>query len=144
MKTLERVKTTFDLPIVTDVHEAYQCESGGRITNIIQIPTFLCHQTDLLESAAKTGRIINIKKGQFCASSVLVNSAEKVILAGNLNVMVCERGTMFGYNDLIVDTKVTLLHGNHIRGFAHSLLPLTKIIAACICPLNLWWSQCLK
>jgi 2-dehydro-3-deoxyphosphooctonate aldolase (KDO 8-P synthase) len=105
LKILERVKTTFDLPIVTDVHEAYQCESVGRIADIIQIPAFLCRQTDLLESAAKTGKIVNIKKGQFCASSVMVSSAEKVRLAGNPNVMVCERGTMFGYNDLIVDPR---------------------------------------
>eukprot|EP01018_Ginkgo_biloba_P036467 Gb_16280 [translate_table: standard] len=105
LKILERVKTTFDLPIVTDVHEAYQCEHVGRIADIIQIPAFLCRQTDLLVSAAKTGRIVNIKKGQFCASSVMVNSAEKVRLAGNHNVMVCERGTMFGYNDLIVDPR---------------------------------------
>ena len=96
---MERVKTTFDLPIVTDVHEAYQCESVGRIADIIQIPAFLCRQTDLLESAAKTGRIINIKQGQFCASLVLVNSTEKVRLAGNPNKMVCEHGMMFGYND---------------------------------------------
>lgn len=105
LKILERVKTTFDLPIITDVHEAYQCEPVGRIADIIQIPAFLCRQTDLLESAAKTGKIVNIKKGQFCASSVMVNSAEKVRLAGNPNVMVCERGTMFGYNDLIVDPR---------------------------------------
>jgi 2-dehydro-3-deoxyphosphooctonate aldolase (KDO 8-P synthase) len=105
LKILERVKTTFDLPIVTDVHEAYQCEPVGRIADIIQIPAFLCRQTDLLESAAKTGKIVNIKKGQFCASSVMVSSAEKVRLAGNPNVMVCERGTMFGYNDLIVDPR---------------------------------------
>ncbi|XP_057822662.2 2-dehydro-3-deoxyphosphooctonate aldolase 1 isoform X2 [Cryptomeria japonica] len=119
LKILERVKTTFDLPIVTDVHEAYQsahgagvrgrgfkqCEAVGRVADIIQIPAFLCRQTDLLVSAAKTGKIVNIKKGQFCASSVMVNSSEKVRLAGNPNVMVCERGTMFGYNDLIVDPR---------------------------------------
>ncbi|KAH9314225.1 hypothetical protein KI387_022852, partial [Taxus chinensis] len=69
LKILERVKTTFDLPIVTDVHEAHQCEPVGRVADIIQIPAFLCRQTDLLVSAAKTGKIVNIKKGQFCASS---------------------------------------------------------------------------
>ncbi|KAK9750428.1 hypothetical protein RND81_02G196200 [Saponaria officinalis] len=77
----------------------------GKVADIIQIPAFLCRQTDLLVAAAKTGRIINIKKGQFCAPSVMSNSAEKVRLAGNQNVMVCERGTMFGYNDLIVDPR---------------------------------------
>ncbi|XP_048425797.1 2-dehydro-3-deoxyphosphooctonate aldolase-like isoform X2 [Pyrus x bretschneideri] len=105
LKILEKVKTAFDLPIITDVHEASQCEAVGRVADIIQIPAFLCRQTDLLVAAAKTGKIINIKKGQFCAPSVMVNSAEKVRLAGNPNVMVCERGTMFGYNDLIVDPR---------------------------------------
>nr|CAN61837.1 hypothetical protein VITISV_018855 [Vitis vinifera] len=85
LKILEKVKVAYDIPIVTDVHEI--------------------EQTDLLVAAAKTGKIINIKKGQFCAPSVMVNSAEKIRLAGNENVMVCERGTMFGYNDLIVDPR---------------------------------------
>ncbi|EPS73695.1 hypothetical protein M569_01060, partial [Genlisea aurea] len=105
LKILERVKTAYGIPIVTDVHEAIQCEAVGRVADIIQIPAFLCRQTDLLLAAAKTGRIINIKKGQFCAPSVMVNSAEKIRSAGNENVMVCERGTMFGYNDLIVDPR---------------------------------------
>ncbi|KAK6947199.1 DAHP synthetase I/KDSA [Dillenia turbinata] len=85
LKILEKVKIAFDIPVVTDVHE--------------------CIQTDLLVAAARTGKIINIKKGQFCASSVMVNSAEKIRLAGNPHVIVCERGTMFGYNDLIVDPR---------------------------------------
>ncbi|CAL5402415.1 unnamed protein product [Camellia sinensis] len=102
---LEKVKVAYDIPIVTDVHESIQCEAVGKVADIIQIPAFLCRQTDLLVAAAKTGKIINIKKGQFCAPSVMVNSAEKIRLAGNENVMVCERGTMFGYNDLIVDPR---------------------------------------
>ncbi|KAK6133167.1 hypothetical protein DH2020_033105 [Rehmannia glutinosa] len=105
LKILEKVKTTYDIPVVTDVHESIQCEAVGRVADIIQIPAFLCRQTDLLVAAAKTGRIINIKKGQFCAPSVMANSAEKIRMAGNENVMVCERGTMFGYNDLIVDPR---------------------------------------
>jgi 2-dehydro-3-deoxyphosphooctonate aldolase (KDO 8-P synthase) len=105
LKILEKVKITLDLPIITDVHESSQCEAVGRVADIIQIPAFLCRQTDLLVAAAKTGKIINIKKGQFCAPSVMASSAEKVRLAGNENVMVCERGTMFGYNDLIVDPR---------------------------------------
>ncbi|KAM7278766.1 hypothetical protein ACFE04_005900 [Oxalis oulophora] len=105
LKILEKVKIAYDIPIVTDVHEASQCEAVGKVADIIQIPAFLCRQTDLLVAAAKTGKIINIKKGQFCASSVMENSAEKVRLAGNPNVMVCERGTMFGYHDLIVDPR---------------------------------------
>lgn len=105
LKILEKVKTAFDIPIVTDVHESTQCEAVGKVADIIQIPAFLCRQTDLLVAAAQTGKIINIKKGQFCAPSVMVNSAEKIRMAGNENVMVCERGTMFGYNDLIVDPR---------------------------------------
>ncbi|KAB1228264.1 2-dehydro-3-deoxyphosphooctonate aldolase 1 [Morella rubra] len=105
LKILEKVKIAYDIPIVTDVHESIQCEAVGKVADIIQIPAFLCRQTDLLVAAAKTGKIVNIKKGQFCAPSVMVNSAEKVRLAGNPNVMVCERGTMFGYNDLIVDPR---------------------------------------
>ncbi|KAH8509131.1 hypothetical protein H0E87_011048 [Populus deltoides] len=105
LKILEKVKIAYDIPIVTDVHETIQCEPVGKVADIIQIPAFLCRQTDLLVAAAKTGKIINIKKGQFCAPSVMSNSAEKVRLAGNPNVMVCERGTMFGYGDLIVDPR---------------------------------------
>ncbi|XP_038893693.1 2-dehydro-3-deoxyphosphooctonate aldolase [Benincasa hispida] len=105
LKILEKVKVAYDIPIVTDVHETVQCEPVGKVADIIQIPAFLCRQTDLLVAAAETGRIINIKKGQFCAPSVMTNSAKKIRMAGNSNVMVCERGTMFGYNDLIVDPR---------------------------------------
>lgn len=105
LRVLELVKQTYNLPIVTDVHEADQCEAVGRVADIIQIPAFLCRQTDLLVAAAKTGKVINVKKGQFCPASVMNNSANKIRLAGNPNVMVCERGTMFGYTDLIVDPR---------------------------------------
>ncbi|KAL5580107.1 hypothetical protein UlMin_012549 [Ulmus minor] len=91
LKILEKVKIAYDIPIVTDVHESIQCEEVGKVADIIQIPSFLCCQTDLLVATAKTGKIINIKKGQFCAPSVMINSVEKVRLAGNPNVMVCER-----------------------------------------------------
>ncbi|XP_020970764.1 2-dehydro-3-deoxyphosphooctonate aldolase-like [Arachis ipaensis] len=112
LKILEKVKVAYDLPIVIDVHDSIQVRLVGRIVDIIQITAFLCRQTDLLVVAAKTGKIVHIKKGQFCAPSmgilscyVMANSAEKVRLAGNPNVMVCERGTMFGYNDFIVDPR---------------------------------------
>ncbi|KAG0620248.1 hypothetical protein M758_4G201600 [Ceratodon purpureus] len=105
LKVLALVKEKLNIPIVTDVHEAAQCEAVGRVADVIQIPAFLCRQTDLLVAAARTGKVINIKKGQFCAPSVMGNSADKVRLAGNPNVMVCERGTMFGYGDLIVDPR---------------------------------------
>lgn len=105
LRVLSLVKETLNVPIVTDVHEPWQCEAVARVADVIQIPAFLCRQTDLLIAAAKTGKVINIKKGQFCASAVMRNSADKIRLAGNPNVMVCERGTMFGYSDLIVDPR---------------------------------------
>lgn len=105
IRILGAVKTAFDLPIVTDVHEAYQCPLVASVADVIQIPAFLCRQTDLLVAAAQTGKVVNIKKGQSFAPSVLKNSADKIRLAGNPNVLVCERGTMFGYHDLIVDPR---------------------------------------
>ena len=105
LKILRAAKTTFDVPIVTDVHDACQAEPVGTVADVIQIPAFLCRQTDLLTAAAKTGRIVNVKKGQFCAASVMRNSVEKIRAAGNERAMVCERGVMFGYNDLVVDPR---------------------------------------
>jgi 2-dehydro-3-deoxyphosphooctonate aldolase (KDO 8-P synthase) len=105
LKILRAAKTTFDVPIVTDVHDACQAEPVGSVADVIQIPAFLCRQTDLLTAAAKTGRIVNVKKGQFCAASVMRNSVEKIRAAGNERAMVCERGVMFGYNDLVVDPR---------------------------------------
>ena len=105
LKILEAAKTTFDVPIVTDIHDASQAEPAARVADVLQIPAFLCRQTDLLVSAARTGAVVNIKKGQFCSASVMRNSADKVRGAGNSNVMVCERGVMFGYGDLVVDPR---------------------------------------
>lgn len=105
LKILRAANTTFDMPIVTDIHEPWQAEPASQVADIIQIPAFLCRQTDLLVAAGRTGKVVNIKKGQFCAASVMRNSAEKVRSTGNYNVMVCERGTMFGYGDLIVDPR---------------------------------------
>lgn len=105
LRVLQKVKDTFGVPIVTDIHESWQAEPVGKVADIIQIPAFLCRQTDLIVAAAKTGKIVNIKKGQMCAASVMRNSANKVRWAGNPNVMVCERGTMVGYSDLIVDPR---------------------------------------
>lgn len=109
LRVLKLVKEMYGLPIITDLHDAGQAERVAAVADIIQIPAFLCRQTDLIAAAAQTGRVIHIKKGQFCAASVMRNSAEKVrwagFVAGNPNVMVCERGTMFGYSDLIVDPR---------------------------------------
>lgn len=105
LRILDSIKTTFDVPIVTDIHEAAQAEPVARVSNVLQIPAFLCRQTDLLIAAGNTGRVINIKKGQFCDASVMRNSAKKVFSTGNQKVLVCERGTTFGYSDLIVDPR---------------------------------------
>eukprot|EP00899_Mesostigma_viride_P005966 jgi/Mesvir1/15370/Mv06567-RA.1 len=105
LKILQAVKEEFGVPIITDVHETIQCEAVGKVADIIQIPAFLCRQTDLLVAAAKTGKIISIKKGQMCSAEVMKHSAEKIKAAGNPNVFVCERGTMFGYSDLVVDPR---------------------------------------
>eukprot|EP00897_Mesotaenium_endlicherianum_P010798 jgi/Mesen1/9747/ME000698S09226 len=105
LRILEVVKRRYGIPVITDVHEASQCAAVARVADVIQIPAFLCRQTDLLTAAAETGRVVHIKKGQFCAPNVMAKAAEKVRLAGNPHVMVCERGTMFGYHDLIVDPR---------------------------------------
>lgn len=103
LRILEKVKTSFDLPVATDIHEPWQAEPVGKICDIVQIPAFLCRQTDLLVAAAKTGKCINIKKAQFLAPWDMANCAQKVEQSGNSNIMLCERGTSFGYNNLVVD-----------------------------------------
>lgn len=103
LRVLEKVKNELGLPICTDIHEPWQAEIVARVADIIQIPAFLCRQTDLLKAAAKTGKCVNIKKAQFLAPWDMKNCLDKVIAAGNSNVMLCERGTSFGYNTLVVD-----------------------------------------
>jgi len=105
LRILQAVKTTFDVPIVTDIHTEEQAEPVSAVADVMQIPAFLCRQTDLLLAAGRTGRVINIKKGQFCAPSVMRNSAKKVFSTGNENVLLCERGSTFGYSDLVVDMR---------------------------------------
>lgn len=103
LRVLERVKNELGLPICTDIHEPWQAEIAAKVADIIQIPAFLCRQTDLLTAAAKTGKCVNIKKAQFLAPWDMKNCLDKVLAAGNSNVMLCERGTSFGYNTLVVD-----------------------------------------
>lgn len=103
MKILQKVKDTYALPVCTDIHEPWQAEVAAQVADIIQIPAFLCRQTDLLVAAAKTGKCVNIKKAQFLAPWDMKNCLEKVRQTGNENVMLCERGTSFGYNTLVVD-----------------------------------------
>jgi 2-dehydro-3-deoxyphosphooctonate aldolase (KDO 8-P synthase) len=105
LRILKKVKDELGLSIITDVHESWQAEKVGKIADIIQVPAFLCRQTDLLKAVAQTGKIIQIKKGQFCSADVVHKSKEKVIDFGNNSVILCERGNSFGYQDLIVDPR---------------------------------------
>jgi 2-dehydro-3-deoxyphosphooctonate aldolase (KDO 8-P synthase) len=99
------VKERLGLPVTTDVHEIEQCAPVAEVVDILQIPAFLCRQTDLLVAAAKTGRVVNVKKGQFLAPWDMANVAKKITEAGNPNVMVTERGASFGYNTLVSDMR---------------------------------------
>ena len=100
---LAEVKRDLGLPVLTDVHTAAQCEAAAEVVDCLQIPAFLCRQTDLLRAAAATGRVVNVKKGQFLAPEDVGNIVLKVTAAGNPNVMITERGTSFGYRTLVVD-----------------------------------------
>lgn len=99
------IRDRFGLPIVTDVHEVEQCAAVAEVVDVLQIPAFLCRQTDLLVAAAKTGKVIKIKKGQFLAPWDMKNVVAKVTGSGNPNVLVTERGSSFGYNTLVVDMR---------------------------------------
>lgn len=105
LKILKKVSDTFDIPVVTDIHAAEEAGMAAEYVDILQIPAFLCRQTDLLVAAAKTGRIVNIKKGQFLAPDSMKFAAQKIIDSGNNQVMLTDRGTTFGYQDLIIDYR---------------------------------------
>lgn len=106
LRVLRRIRETFNIPVVTDIHSAEEAEMAAEYVDILQIPAFLCRQTDLLVAAAKTGRIVNIKKGQFLSPGAMKFAAEKVVSEGGAgNVMLTERGTTFGYQDLVVDFR---------------------------------------
>lgn len=99
------IKETYGCPVLTDVHTAEQCAPAGEVLDVLQIPAYLCRQTDLLIAAARTGRVINVKKGQFLAPWDMKNVAAKITESGNPNVLVCERGASFGYNTLVSDMR---------------------------------------
>ncbi|MBN9889825.1 3-deoxy-8-phosphooctulonate synthase [Salipiger abyssi] len=102
---LSKIRDEFGVPVLTDVHDAAQCAPAGEVVDVIQIPAFLCRQTDLLLAAGKTGCAINVKKGQFLAPWDMKNVAEKIASTGNENIMLCDRGTSFGYNTLVSDFR---------------------------------------
>lgn len=105
LEVLAKVRSTFGIPVVTDIHAADEAEMAAAYVDVLQIPAFLCRQTDLLVAAARTGKIVNIKKGQFLSPEAMKFAADKVVEAGNDQVMLTERGTTFGYQDLIVDYR---------------------------------------
>lgn len=105
LKILRKVGETFGVPTVTDIHETHEAAMASEYVDVLQIPAFLCRQTDLLVAAARTGKVVNIKKGQFLSPGAMQFAAQKVVDAGNRQVMLTERGTTFGYTDLVVDYR---------------------------------------
>lgn len=105
LRILEDVKKSFDLPVLTDVHSPEQARTAAEVVDILQTPAFLCRQTDLLTAVGETGKPVNIKKGQFLSPEDMRFVAEKVSQTGNRNIMLCERGSSFGYRDLVVDMR---------------------------------------
>lgn len=105
LRILKRVKDELGLPVITDVHETWHCKEAAKFVDILQIPAFLCRQTDLLAAAAETGLPVNIKKGQFLAPWDMKNVVKKMEELGNENILLCERGTTFGYNNMVVDMR---------------------------------------
>ena len=105
LEILARVKDKYGVALATDIHEPWQCEKSKEVIDLLQIPAFLCRQTDLLVAAAETGKAVNIKKGQFLAPWDMKNVVNKFCEVGNENIMLCERGATFGYNNLVVDMR---------------------------------------
>ena len=105
LEILQGIKEEFGLPILSDVHRFEEIAAASRVLDIVQVPAFLCRQTDFIMEAAKSARVINIKKGQFLAPSDMANVIEKAKAAGNRNIIITERGTSFGYNNLVVDYR---------------------------------------
>ena len=105
LRVLSSIKSRYSVPILTDIHEPAHAAAAAHVADVLQIPAFLCRQTDLLVAAAKTGRIVNIKKGQFLAPDDMKHAAAKIVDAGNPRVLLTERGTSFGYHNLVVDMR---------------------------------------
>ena len=109
LETLAEVKSRFNVPVVTDIHEPCQCAPVADVCDVLQSPAFLCRQTDLVVAAAKTGRVINVKKGQFMAPEDMVNVVRKIESEGNNRIVVIERGASFGYHNLVADMRSLLV-----------------------------------
>lgn len=118
LRLLERIKKEFDVPVLTDIHYPEQAAIAGEVVDILQIPAYLCMQTTLVTAAAKTGKIVNIKHGQFLAPENMIHPTRKVEEAGNENIILTERGYTFGYNDLIVDPRAM----HHLRQIGYPVV----------------------
>lgn len=124
LKILQKVSTTFKVPTVTDIHEVSDSDLAAAYVDILQIPAFLVRQTDLVVAAAKTGKVVNLKKGQFMSAESMQHAAKKVTDSGNNKVMLTDRGTMFGYQDMIVDFRgipTMKQYGTTVLDVTHSL-----------------------
>ncbi len=154
LKILEKIKATFSIPVFTDVHSPEEVKEAADICDVIQIPAFLCRQTDLVVAAGKTGAVINIKKGQFMAPWDMKQVVEKIRSTGNENILLTDRGTSFGYNNLVSDMRAIPLmqalgypvfydathsiqlpggHGERSGGESHFIPPLSKAAIAAGC-----------
>ena len=105
LKILSKIKLEFDLPVITDVHESWQVDEVAQVVDVLQVPAFLCRQTDLLLAVGGTGKTINVKKGQFISAQTMGKVVEKIQSTGNENIWLCERGYIFGYNNYVVDYR---------------------------------------
>ncbi len=154
LQILEKVKRRFDVPVLTDIHHPDEATPVSQVVDVLQIPAFLCRQTDLILAAAKTGKPLNIKKGQFMAPEDMLLIAKKAESAGNKNILLTERGTFFGYHNLVVDMRSLLIirnlgypvvfdathslqlpgsQGSHSGGLPQFILPLARAAVACGC-----------
>lgn len=124
LKIFEEIKSTFNVPIITDVHEPYQAQPVAEVVDVIQLPAFLARQTDLVVAMAKTGAIINVKKPQFLAAHEMKHIIKKFAEAGNENIILCERGSCYGYNNLVVD----MLAMDEMRNYAPVMFDATHAL----------------
>ena len=118
LKILSAIKSELNVPIVTDIHESFQAESVAEVADILQIPAFLCRQTDLLTAAARTNKVVNVKKGQFLSPIEMKNVVTKLEESGTQKILLTERGTSFGYNNLVVDLRGLPI----MRGFGYPVI----------------------
>ena len=118
LRVLQKIKTEIGVPVLTDIHESAQVAAVAEVADVLQIPAFLCRQTDLLVAAAQSGRIVNVKKGQFLAPWEMSNVVKKIEAAGNTEIMLTERGSSFGYNNLVVDMRSLPI----MRGFGYPVV----------------------